>query len=65
MLRSVSTTEFRCPTCGAESALRLPDSQSRAQVTLKCLVCASLVRLPEKRPDVPDLPGAGGAGGSI
>lgn len=53
--------EFRCPTCGAESALRLPAGAFPAFVTLKCLSCAALVRLPPNSPDFSESPGPDGA----
>jgi transcription elongation factor Elf1 len=47
MSRNTSPSEFTCPKCGAGSALWLPDPKStETDVTLKCLVCASIVRLP-------------------
>ena len=49
MSPSSSTPEFQCPKCGATSALWLPDPNPPALVTLKCLACASLVRLPRDK----------------
>jgi hypothetical protein len=41
---------FECPKCGATSALWIPDmTPDRANVTLKCLSCASLMRLPREQ----------------
>ena len=57
--------EFRCPACGAESALRLPADAFPTHVTLKCLSCAALVRLPRNRPDFSESPGPDGAGTAI
>jgi hypothetical protein len=38
---------YRCPKCGATSALLMPDPVAdESQVTLKCLECAHLVRVP-------------------
>jgi hypothetical protein len=45
-----STAEFSCPSCGASSALWLPDADPRAHdITLKCLSCATLMRLPKDK----------------
>jgi hypothetical protein len=47
---------YRCPRCGATSALLMPEPSTRAsEVTVKCLQCAHVVRLPRSR-----LAGAGG-----
>jgi len=41
-----STEGFRCPKCGASSALLKPDPDPTGDIiTLKCLSCASLMRL--------------------
>lgn len=61
MSRNTATLEFRCPTCGADSALRLPADAFPTYVTLKCLSCAALVRLPPTWPDFPESPGPDGA----
>jgi hypothetical protein len=38
---------YRCPKCGATSALLLPEPVLRAShVALKCLQCAHVLRLP-------------------
>jgi predicted RNA-binding Zn-ribbon protein involved in translation (DUF1610 family) len=50
MSRSPSNTEFSCPSCGASSALWFPDSDpQRLDVTLKCLSCGTLMRLPKDK----------------
>ena len=47
---------FRCPKCGATSALLLPEPTVReAHVALKCLQCAHVLRVPRHK-----LEGAGG-----
>ena len=41
---------FRCPKCGATSALLLPEPFLReSHVTLKCLQCAHVLRLSRSR----------------
>lgn len=38
---------YRCPKCGATAALRMPQPVPReTHVTLKCLQCAHLLRVP-------------------
>jgi hypothetical protein len=42
-----SDTAYRCPKCGATSALLLPEPAVRkSHVALKCLQCAHVVRVP-------------------
>jgi len=50
MLQGSSTADFSCPHCGGSSALWLPDTDPQPHdVTLKCLSCASLMRLPKDK----------------
>ena len=50
MTRDSSNPEFSCPTCGASSALWFPDPDpQRLDVTLKCLSCGALMRLPKDK----------------
>jgi hypothetical protein len=47
MSEGSSSTEFRCPACGAASAVMLPEEgQTPDTLTLRCLTCARLMRLP-------------------
>jgi transcription elongation factor Elf1 len=62
MSRNTATLEFRCPTCGAEAALRLSADAFPTYVTLKCLSCAALVRVPPTKPGFPESPGPDEAG---
>jgi hypothetical protein len=40
---------YRCPKCGATSALLLPEPVERdSQVALKCLQCAHVLRVPRQ-----------------
>jgi hypothetical protein len=42
-----SDDAYRCPKCGATSALVLPEPMMRErQVALKCLQCAHVLRMP-------------------
>jgi predicted RNA-binding Zn-ribbon protein involved in translation (DUF1610 family) len=48
--------EYRCPKCGAQAALIIPEAIPRAtDVVLKCVDCAHISRIPRER-----LQGAGG-----
>jgi hypothetical protein len=48
MSQGSSNAEFSCPSCGASSALWFPDPDpQRLDVTLKCLSCGALMRLPK------------------
>jgi hypothetical protein len=50
MLSGSSRSEFSCPTCGAEAALWFPNADPQLQVvTLKCVSCATLMRLPKDK----------------
>jgi hypothetical protein len=50
MLQGSSTAEFSCPNCGAAAALWFPNRDPQLQdVTLKCLSCATLMRLPKDK----------------
>jgi hypothetical protein len=50
MFGGSSSAEFHCPTCGAASALWYPDSDpQRKDVTLRCLSCATVMRLPKDK----------------
>lgn len=52
-----SEAGYRCPKCGATSALLLPEPVVPEQhVALKCLQCAHVLRVPRRM-----LEGAGGA----
>lgn len=52
--------QYRCQKCGATSALLMPQPVTpETHVTLKCLECAHIQRLPRQR-----LEGAGGPLGS-
>jgi hypothetical protein len=44
-----SDASYRCPKCGATSALLLPQPVTReSQVALKCLQCAHVLRIPRR-----------------
>jgi hypothetical protein len=50
MSRGSTSSEFCCPRCGAEAALSFPNPDPQLQeVTLKCLTCATLMRLPKDK----------------
>jgi transcription elongation factor Elf1 len=58
MLSVSSRSEFNCPTCGAAAALWFPNADPQLQVvTLKCVSCATLMRLPKDK-----VVGAGSSG---
>lgn len=43
---------YRCPKCGATSALLLPATALRENyLALKCLQCAYVLRVPRQAPD--------------
>ena len=49
--------EFSCPSCGAAAALWLPDPDpERADATLKCVSCGTLMRLPKDKVSAPARP---------
>jgi predicted RNA-binding Zn-ribbon protein involved in translation (DUF1610 family) len=53
-----STSEFSCPSCGAAAAVWFPNTDPQLQdVTLKCVSCATLMRLPKDK-----VVGAGSSG---
>jgi hypothetical protein len=61
-----SSDEFRCPSCGAGSALWLPDRDpARLDATLKCLSCATLIRLPKSKVVGASSAGPGGSARSF
>lgn len=47
-----SDAAYRCPKCGATSALLLPEPVMReSSVALKCLQCAHVLRVPRQMLD--------------
>jgi hypothetical protein len=58
MLSGSLSSEFSCPTCGATAALWFPNADPQLPLaTLKCLSCASVMRLPKDK-----VVGAGSSG---
>jgi hypothetical protein len=66
MLQGSSPSEFSCPSCGAAAAVMwFPNRDPQLQdVTLKCVSCATLTRLPKDKVVAAGSSGLQGAIGS-